>query len=173
MGASIFNPGNLLIGAKPEEDNKLEEKDKQKYGEFDILFNRFDVDKTGSLDSEELYEAINSYVQKHPEKEEQIKEMLKSVDLSGSSRVTLDEFRMLMLSYVGEELEEEEMLIEIFKYFDKNLTGEIGKDELMHVFNKLGLNLSKQDAEKLIEEVDEDGNKNIDFTEFCRIMLSK
>jgi len=37
----------------------------------------------------------------------------------------------------------------------------------------LGLNLSKQDAEKLIEEVDEDGNKNIDFTEFCRIMLSK
>lgn len=173
MGAKFLNPGNLLIGSKPEEDNKLEEKDKQKYGEYDNLFQRYDVNKTNTLDKEEMFEAIQNYLEKHPEKEEQIKSMLNSIDISSSSKITSDEFRILMLSYVGDELNEEELLIEIFKYFDKNLTGEIGSDELMHVFNRLGLNLSKSDANNLVKEVDVDEDKRIDFTEFIRIMLSK
>ena len=173
MGATLLNPGNLLIGTKPEEDNKLEEKDKQKYGEYDILFSRFDVNRSYELDGEEMIEALNSYVQKHPEKEEQIKNMLKSIDITSSSKITMDEFRILMLSYVGEDIKDEEILIEIYKYFDKNLSGEIGVEELIHVFNRLGLNLSRKDAEELIADVDMDGAKDINFMEFCKIMLSK
>ena len=169
----FLNPANLLNGKKSQDDDKLEDKDKQRYGEFDILFQRFDINKTETLDNNEMLEAIHSYLQKHPEKEEQINSMLKSIDMSGIFRIKSEEFRILMISYVGDEIKEEELLIEIFKYFDKNLTGTIGSDELMHVFGKLGLNLSKTDADKLINEVDEDGNNTIDFTEFCRIMLSK
>ena len=144
MGASFLNPGNLLIGAKPEEDNKLEERDKQKYGEYDILFSRFDVNKSYELDGEEMLEALKSYIQKHPEKEEKIKDMLKCIDIGNTSNITMEEFRILMLFHVGENITEEELLIEIFKYFDKNLTGRIGTEELMHVFNRLGLNLSSR-----------------------------
>ena len=83
------------------------------------MFSRFDVYKTNSLDNNEMIEAIISYVQKHPEKEEKIKNMLKSIDMSGSSKIILEELYILMLSYVGEENNEEELLIEIFKFLIK------------------------------------------------------
>jgi len=174
MGAKIFKSINILDrGNNNVDENSWEEKEKNKYREFDQLFYKWDINKNNFLDGNELIEALNSYVLNHEDKEEQIKNLIKNIDLSSASRIKLEEFRILMLSYVGEDNSEEELLVDIFKYFDKNLTSSIGSEELIHVFSRLGLNISKQDAEQLILEADSDGDNLIDFQEFCKIMLSK
>jgi calcium-binding protein CML len=64
-------------------------------------------------------------------------------------------------------------MIDVFKCMDKNLEGQIGANEVKHVFSKLGLNLSIDDARELIGEADTDGDEVMDFEEFLKIMIAK
>jgi Ca2+-binding EF-hand superfamily protein len=56
---------------------------------------------------------------------------------------------------------------------DKNLEGQIGANEIKHVFSKLGLNLSQEEARELVCEADTDGDEVMDFEEFLKIMIAK
>ena len=66
-----------------------------------------------------------------------------------------------------------ENMIDVFKCFDKNLVGEVGSDEIRHVFGKLGMNLTIEEARELIQEGDTDGDEVMDFEEYIKIMLAK
>ena len=151
---------------------KIKEHEKQKYGEIDQIFDKFDIDRNEYLDEMELGEAIRSYILVHKDKEEKLNDLLNSIDIRGKNRVAKEDFRLIMHTYIAEDVGAEE-LVDIFKMFDKNLSGEIGPDELIHVFSRLGLNLTEKESEKLIKEADNDGDCIIDFEEFIKIMLSK
>ncbi|CAD5211099.1 unnamed protein product [Bursaphelenchus xylophilus] len=59
---------------------------------------------------------------------------------------------------------------QLFDMFDADGSGAIGNEELKEAIMSLGQNISDQEIEDLIKEVDEDGNGEIDFDEFCRCM---
>ncbi|VDN25978.1 unnamed protein product [Gongylonema pulchrum] len=56
---------------------------------------------------------------------------------------------------------------QLFSMFDTDNSGAIGKEELKQAMIRIGVDAHEQDIEDLINEVDEDGNGEIDFAEFC------
>jgi len=62
---------------------------------------------------------------------------------------------------------------EAFSVFDKNGDGSIGTKELGTVMKTLGLNPTDEELQQMVAEVDTDGNGEIDFDEFCAMMVKK
>ncbi|XP_053397983.1 calmodulin-like [Mercenaria mercenaria] len=60
-----------------------------------------------------------------------------------------------------------------FSVFDKDGDGTISTTELSSVLKNMGQNLPDADLEEMINEVDEDGNGEIDFDEFLTMMENK
>lgn len=62
---------------------------------------------------------------------------------------------------------------ELFDLFDANGDGSISVDELGHVFRiHLGKALAEDDLNRIIDQVDADKNKSIEFDEFLELMAS-
>lgn len=69
--------------------------------------------------------------------------------------------------------ESEEEIKEAFKVFDKDGTGVISAAELRHVMTNLGEKLTDTEVDDLIKEADVDGDGQINYEEFVKLMLSK
>ncbi|XP_073047600.1 uncharacterized protein [Primulina eburnea] len=65
------------------------------------------------------------------------------------------------------------VLYEVFKLFDKNGDGSITKEELGSVVRSLYQNLTEEELQDMIHEVDTDGNGTIEFPEFVDLMAKK
>ncbi|EDW34518.1 GL21536 [Drosophila persimilis] len=70
------------------------------------------------------------------------------------------------------ELTEEQIaeFKEAFALFDKDGTGSITTRELGILMRSLGQNPTEAELQDLVNEVDIDGNGEIDFNEFCQMM---
>lgn len=62
---------------------------------------------------------------------------------------------------------------EVFSLFDKDGDGTISTKELGTVMRTLGQNPTDAEIEQMIKEVDVDNNGEIDFEEFCGLMVKK
>uniref|UniRef100_A0A915DN83 EF-hand domain-containing protein n=1 Tax=Ditylenchus dipsaci TaxID=166011 RepID=A0A915DN83_9BILA len=69
--------------------------------------------------------------------------------------------------YTKEELRDYQQM---FQMFDTDGSGALGNVELKEAMISIGLQASEQEIDELIREVDEDGNGEIDFEEFCHCM---
>ncbi|GMR58994.1 hypothetical protein PMAYCL1PPCAC_29189 [Pristionchus mayeri] len=69
--------------------------------------------------------------------------------------------------YSEEELKEYR---QVFNIFDTDGSGAIGEEELEAAMHNLGLETTKEELDKIIDEVDKRGNHEIDFDEFCEVM---
>merc|ERR1719192_2469207 len=63
-----------------------------------------------------------------------------------------------------------EELREAFEVFDKDGDGQITPQELAAIMRALGENLNEDDILTMIQEADADGDGNIDFEEFKKLM---
>ncbi|XP_063682315.1 neo-calmodulin-like isoform X4 [Bolinopsis microptera] len=84
----------------------------------------------------------------------------------------------LVMNTLGPNDDEDQDIVEsyrqLFKLFDKNDDGSISVDELGHVFRiHLGKSLSENDLNRIIEQVDENQSKTIEFSEFLTLMASE
>ena len=148
------------------------EDDSARYGEHEQTFNKFDLDRKGYLNEIEFNESIEHFIKAHPEKVNDLTELKKQIQIDEDNPIRKDEFRKLMYAFiVGQDPIEE--LIDVFKIFDKDNSKEITDIEILHVFDKLGLNLSRDDIKTLMSEADFDINNSIEFEEFIKIMIVK
>ncbi|CAJ0950911.1 unnamed protein product, partial [Mesorhabditis belari] len=69
--------------------------------------------------------------------------------------------------YTEEELAEYR---QVFNMFDTDRSGAIGLDELEAAMRNLGLEQTREELDRIIDEVDQRGNHEIDFDEFCDVM---
>jgi len=143
-----------------------------KYGEFDQLFNKFDDNNTNSISEEEFKNILDHYLTIHPEHTEKIMELKDQIQIDELNPLNRDEFRLLMYNYLC-NTNNDEKLLEVFKIFDKNMNTEITVVEIIHIFTKLGLNLTKSDVELMLLEADDSGDGTLDFEEFIKIMIEK
>jgi Ca2+-binding EF-hand superfamily protein len=58
---------------------------------------------------------------------------------------------------------------EAFDYFDKDGTGFITKAELGAMMRMLGMNMSKTELQRIMDDIDADGNGLMDFSEFLQL----
>jgi Ca2+-binding EF-hand superfamily protein len=79
-----------------------------------------------------------------------------------------------MAQYVGLLTEEQRADLEdVFAVFDRNSDHNISKKELQQILAEFGYELSREEAEAMVDEVDLDKNGKIDKTEFLVMMATK
>ncbi|KAG5613761.1 hypothetical protein H5410_013585 [Solanum commersonii] len=138
--------------------------------QFKEAINLFDKDVHGCITIEELATVIRS-LDENPT-EEELCHMISEVDADHHDNGTMEfnEFLNLITKKMKEtDLEEE--LKEVFKVFDKDQNGFISATDLRHVMINLGEKLTEEEAEQMIREADLDGDGQVNFDEFVKMMI--
>ncbi|GLJ54714.1 hypothetical protein SUGI_1175330 [Cryptomeria japonica] len=138
--------------------------------EFKEAFGLFDKDGDGSITTNELGTVMRSLGQNPTEAE--LRDMISEVDADGNGTIDFPEFLNLMARKM-KDTDSEEELKEAFKVFDKDQNGFISAAELGHVMANLGEKLTPQEIEEMIKEADTDGDGQVNYEEFVRMMLAK
>ncbi|RZC36508.1 neo-calmodulin-like, partial [Asbolus verrucosus] len=142
---------------------------KSQMKEFREAFRLFDKDGDGSITKEELGRVMRSLGQFA--RTEELQQMLQEVDVDGDGNVSFEEFVDIAWSagagsdpdHVLSREEEEKELRDAFRVFDKHNRGYITASDLRAVLQCLGEDLSEEEIEDMIKEVDVDGDGRIDF----------
>ena len=98
--------------------------------------------------------------------------MIDEVDTDGNGTIDFPEF-LSMMARKMQDTDTEEEIREAFKVFDKDGNGFISAAELRHVMTTLGEKLSEDEVEEMIREADVDGDGQINYDEFVKLMISK
>jgi len=175
MGSGESKQDELGNTGSPKKGNEISFQEKQSalYGEFDLSFIKNDIEKKGFLYPGEFSECLKDFKAMYPEKVDDLIELEHQIIIDDDNRIGIDEFRILMFYYI-KKTDPFQEIVDVFKIFDKSTCKEISDVEISHVFDKLGLSLSKDELNILMAEGDsEDGNRKIRFEEFIKIMITR
>ncbi|RLM98436.1 uncharacterized protein C2845_PM06G33360 [Panicum miliaceum] len=150
----------------------------EQISEFREAFAFFDKDGDGCITVEELATVMGSLQGQRPGAEE-LREMIRDADADGDGAIDFAEFLGLMArkaAAAGAGAEDaaadpDEELREAFKVFDKDQNGYISAAELRHVMINLGEKLTDEEVEQMIREADVDGDGQVNYDEFVRMMM--
>ncbi|XP_071533134.1 neo-calmodulin-like [Panulirus ornatus] len=140
--------------------------------EFREAFRLFDRDGDGTITKQELGQFMRNLGQFATE--EELRMMLDEIDIDGDGTFSFNEFVEIVCNMgAGGERpgeDEEKELRDAFKIFDKHGRGYICASDLRAVLQCLGEDLSEEEIEDMIREVDIDGDGRIDFEEFVKAL---
>merc|ERR1719333_216569 len=102
----------------------------------------------------------------------ELRDMINEVDADGNGTIDFTEFLSLMARKM-KDTDTEEELREAFKVFDKDNNGFISAAELRHVMTNLGEKLTDEEVDEMIREADIDGNGQVNYDEFVKMMMAK
>lgn len=142
----------------------------EQIAEFKEAFSLFDKDGDGTITTKELGTVMRSLGQNPTEAE--LQDMINEVDADGNGTIDFPEFLTLMARKM-KDTDTEEELIEAFKVFDRDGNGFISAAELRHVMTNLGEKLTDEEVDEMIREADVDGDGQINYEEFVKMMMAK
>jgi len=150
--------------------NMVEQLTEEQIAEFKEAFSLFDKDGDGSITTKELGTVMRSLGQNPTEAE--LQDMINEVDADGNGTIDFPEFLNLMARKM-KDTDSEEELKEAFRVFDKDQNGFISAAELRHVMTNLGEKLTDDEVDEMIREADVDGDGQINYEEFVKMMMAK
>lgn len=157
------------------EQNILDKYSQSQIRELREAFRLFDKDGDGSISTDELGTVMRNLGQ-FPSIDE-LNTMLKEIDIDGDGTFSFEEFVQVMANMGGlneqSEEDEEEELRQAFRVFDKSGCGYITPSDLRAVLQNIGEDLTEEEIDEMIAEVDIDGDGRIDFEEFIACMRSE
>uniref|UniRef100_A0A0E0R3T8 EF-hand domain-containing protein n=1 Tax=Oryza rufipogon TaxID=4529 RepID=A0A0E0R3T8_ORYRU len=103
--------------------------------------------------------------------EAELKKMVEEVDADGSGSIEFEEFLGLLARKLRDTGAEDDIR-EAFRVFDKDQNGFITPDELRHVMANLGDPLSDDELADMLHEADSDGDGQINYNEFLKVMMA-
>ncbi|KAK7305712.1 hypothetical protein VNO77_43622 [Canavalia gladiata] len=127
------------------------------------IFNKFDKNGDGKISSTELKELMAALGSKTTS--EEVRRMMAELDQNGDGYIDLKEFGDFHCA--GGDSRE---LREAFELYDLDKNGLISAKELHSVMRRLGEKCSLSDCRKMIGKVDADGDGNVNFEEFKKMM---
>uniref|UniRef100_A0A7N1A332 EF-hand domain-containing protein n=1 Tax=Kalanchoe fedtschenkoi TaxID=63787 RepID=A0A7N1A332_KALFE len=143
----------------------------KKLDEVQEVFNRFDANGDGLISSTELAGVLKALGS--DSSGDEITRMMDELDADRDGFINLSEFasfcKLANIAGAGCDSDDAGMR-DAFDLYDKNGNGLISAAELHQVLIKLGESCSVQDCEKMIESVDSDGDGNVSFEEFKKMM---
>ncbi|XP_060773426.1 mitochondrial adenyl nucleotide antiporter SLC25A24 [Neoarius graeffei] len=129
---------------------------------FEALFDRLDVNKDGKVDIAELRAGLA--------------DMGVSVGADAAQKIVSsgdsDKDQQLDFVEFSKYLKEHEKKLNLtFKSLDKNKDGRIDYTEIQQAFKELGMNISKEKAEKILQSIDVDGTMTVEWNEWRQHFL--
>ncbi len=140
----------------------------EQIAEFKEAFSLFDKDGDGTITTKELGTVMRSLGQNPTEAE--LQDMINEVDADGNGTIDFPEF-LTMMARKMKDTDSEEEIKEAFKVFDKDGNGFISSAELRHVMTNLGEKLTDEEVDEMIREADVDGDGQINYEEFVKMMV--
>ncbi|MBA0806514.1 hypothetical protein Gohar_005965 [Gossypium harknessii] len=142
----------------------------EQIAEFKEAFSLFDKDGDGCITTKDLETVMRSLGQNPTEAE--LQGMINEVDADQNGTIDFPEFLNLIARKM-KDTDSEEELKEAFKVFDKDQNGFISAAELRHVMTNLGEILTDEEVDEMIHEADTDGDGQVNYEEFVRMMVAK
>merc|ERR1712226_1151361 len=124
----------------------------------------------GTISTAELGTVMRSLGQNPTAAE--LQDMINEVDADGSGTIDFPEFLSLQARKM-KDTDTEEELIEAFKVFDRDGSGFISAADLRHIMTNLGEKLTDEEVDEMIREADIDGDGQINYEEFVKVMMAK
>merc|ERR1711962_144401 len=147
----------------------------EQIAEFKEAFSLFDKDGDGTITTKELGTVMRSLGQNPTEAE--LQDMINEVDADGNGTIDFPEFLTMMARKMKDTDSEEEIREASntlnFRVFDKDGNGFISAAELRHVMTNLGEKLTDEEVDEMIKEADIDGDGQVKYDEFVKMMTSK
>ncbi|OIV94187.1 hypothetical protein TanjilG_13804 [Lupinus angustifolius] len=131
--------------------------------ELKRVFNRFDANGDGKISVTELDTALRSLGSSVSTSEVQC--IMEDLDTDHDGFINLSEFAAFCRSD-GDVSE----LRDAFDLYDQDKNGLISATELHLVLNRLGVKCSVEECHSMIKSVDSDGDGNVSFEEFKKMM---
>ena len=128
------------------------------------------MDASAQLPSKNLGLLMRSLGQNPTEAE--LADMINEVDADGNGTIDFPEF-LTMMARKMKDTDSEEEILEAFKVFDKDGNGFISAAELRHIMTNLGEKLTDEEVDEMLREADIDGDGQINYEEFVKMMMSK
>jgi len=104
-----------------------------------------------------------------------LEELIEEVDEDKSGRLEFPEFVQLAAKFIVEEDAEamQKELREAFRLYDKQGNGYIPTTCLREILRELDDQLTNEELDIMIEEIDSDGSGTVDFDEFMEMMTGE
>jgi len=131
------------------------------------IFDKFDLDHSGDISTSELSTVLKSLGQNYTIDE--LKEIVASVDIDGSGTIDFNEFVNLVMLQ-RENAKREQELKQAFSVFDRDGNGYISCAELKFVMQTLCPDITEEEAHGMIAEGDCDGDGQISYEEFAKLI---
>ncbi|KAJ1659189.1 hypothetical protein IWQ61_001690 [Dispira simplex] len=132
-------------------------------------FALFDKDGDNAITVNELGQVLNELSQTLTEKE--LKEIVALADTDGNGQLDFKEFEALLKKdtpAVAKLVKEVEVRL-AFNAIDTDKSGAISRDELREALKLMNKPCGEEQLDKLIKEVDANGDGQIDLHEFCQL----
>mmetsp|Transcript_44859 Transcript_44859/g.71619 ORF Transcript_44859/g.71619 Transcript_44859/m.71619 type:complete len:205 (+) Transcript_44859:71-685(+) len=150
-----------------EDQEILENLTEEQIEEFKEAFRLFDKDGSGTISNDELGTVMRSLGQNPSDQE--LTDLVEEVDIDGNGEIDFQEF-LLMMAKKMNAVDSEQEIREAFKVFDKEGTGSISSAYLRHIMTTMGDRLSDDEVDEMIQEADIDGDGDIDYDEFVKML---
>lgn len=134
-----------------------------------IIFKELDENNDGVLTYDEIRSGFKKYYKDEKIAEKEVEEIISRIDQDKNEFIEYEEFirATVDLDYL---LTEENLMI-AFKSFDDDGSGVLTQDEIILALGIIENETEKKVIDKIIEEIDIDGDGNISFNEFKQLML--
>jgi len=133
------------------------------------VFHALDVKKIDKIKVGEIETGMKKLG--HTIKPDWLEKIESTIDTEGTGYLVFDEFcEIIRKKMQGDEDERE--LKEMFRSLDKEKKGEVNTQELRWILKQLGDDLTENDIDDMIADVDTDGSGWVDFEEFSRLMTT-
>ena len=134
------------------------------------IFNLFDIDKSGTIDSNELRKIMKVLGIHFTQSE--IEEMVRLLDEDKSGTIDFDEF----VKIFEQKLLEPDTFTDLydsFKVFDYNCKGSFSVKEIEKIMMNYGDKMTQEEVNDFLENAPQNENGEIDYKEFARILSEK
>ncbi|KRY66738.1 Troponin C, isoform 2, partial [Trichinella pseudospiralis] len=139
--------------------------------QFRKYFNMFDKEKKGYIHTSQVGQILRTMGQAFEDRD--LKQLIKEFDTDGSGEIEFEEFAALVARFVMQEDDSanmEEELREAFRLYDKEGNGYINVSDLRDILRALDENITEDELDEMIAEIDTDGSGTVDFDEFMEMM---
>ncbi|VDO07998.1 unnamed protein product [Brugia timori] len=167
----VIHPVSLLLQeVTSDATDILSQLSPEQVEQFRKYFNMFDKENKGFIKATQIGQILRTMGQAFEERD--LKQLIKEFDTDGSGEIEFEEFAAMVASFVVEDenagLEEE--LREAFRLYDKEGNGYIAVSDLRDILRALDENVSEEELDEMIADIDTDGSGTVDFDEFMEMM---